>query len=171
MVYDGRSVANYFIKLAAGEGKLLTHLKLQKLLYYAHGWHLVIFNGPLVEGGFEAWPHGPVARNVFEFFKMFKGDPITVPAMYSIPTGDGFGDWEPFPMPQDKGLISFLHKVYSKYKPYTAKQLSAATHAPNSPWAKITDGGKKRKLKLPISDELIKEYFLTRSAKAKEHRT
>jgi uncharacterized phage-associated protein len=90
MAYDGRAVANYFLSLAAAEGKLLTHLKLQKLLYYAHGRHLALSGEPLVESGFEAWPYGPVAPDVFSCFRVFGRNPITVPALRPLKPGRGF---------------------------------------------------------------------------------
>ena len=44
----------------------LTHLKIQKLLYYADGINLAITGKPLFEDKIYAWPHGPVIKNVYE---------------------------------------------------------------------------------------------------------
>ncbi len=40
----------------------MTHLKLQKLIYYVQGFALVILKTPLFNERMEAWPHGPVVR-------------------------------------------------------------------------------------------------------------
>ena len=36
----------------------MSHLKLQKLLYYVQAFHLAYFDSPLVDDEFEAWLHG-----------------------------------------------------------------------------------------------------------------
>ncbi|WP_311245432.1 MULTISPECIES: type II toxin-antitoxin system antitoxin SocA domain-containing protein [unclassified Microbacterium] len=44
-------------------------MKLQKLLYLAQGWSLAITGRPLFDAEFEAWPSGPVNREIFELLK------------------------------------------------------------------------------------------------------
>lgn len=48
----------------------LNHMKLQKLIYYIDAWHLVFFYEPLINENFEAWVHGPVVREVWDFLKI-----------------------------------------------------------------------------------------------------
>jgi uncharacterized phage-associated protein len=46
----------------------LSHLKLQKLLYYIQAWHLVFFDkDPMFDEPAEAWVSGPVYRSVYDF--------------------------------------------------------------------------------------------------------
>lgn len=47
----------------------MSHLKLQKLLYYCQAYHLAYFSEPLFDEDFEAWVHGPVCRNVYDILK------------------------------------------------------------------------------------------------------
>ncbi|MDA1024183.1 MAG: DUF4065 domain-containing protein [Proteobacteria bacterium] len=55
----------------------VTNLKLQKILYIAHMFHMGKNDGaPLVEGEFEAWDYGPVEPSVYKKVKMFGSDPI-----------------------------------------------------------------------------------------------
>ena len=46
----------------------ITHLKLQKLLYYAQGISLAIHDKPLFRENIVAWPHGPVVKEVYDIF-------------------------------------------------------------------------------------------------------
>lgn len=43
----------------------MSHLKVQKLLYYCDAYHLAKFDQELVATDFEAWVHGPVSRPLF----------------------------------------------------------------------------------------------------------
>lgn len=47
----------------------LSHLKLQKLLFYTQAFHLAYFEEPIIEDEFEAWLHGPVSKKVFIHFR------------------------------------------------------------------------------------------------------
>jgi uncharacterized phage-associated protein len=47
----------------------ISHLKLQKLLYYCDAYHLAYFDSPLVHENFEAWVHGPVCVEVYNTLK------------------------------------------------------------------------------------------------------
>ncbi len=60
------AASNQFLKFAQDEPQYtFDQMKLQKLLFYAHAWHLAYDRGPLFENDFEAWPWGPVVRNVY----------------------------------------------------------------------------------------------------------
>jgi uncharacterized phage-associated protein len=47
----------------------MSNLKLQKLMYYAQGFSLVLFNKPLFPERIEAWIHGPVIPAVYHKYK------------------------------------------------------------------------------------------------------
>lgn len=52
----------------------VTHLKLQKLLYYIQSWHLVFFDkNPLWEQAPEAWVNGPVYRTIYSAYHPSQG--------------------------------------------------------------------------------------------------
>ena len=44
----------------------MTAMKLHKLLYYSHAWHLVWDEKPLFPERIEAWANGPVAPHVYD---------------------------------------------------------------------------------------------------------
>ena len=81
MEYSAKAIANYFLELAAKHGEKVTPLKIQKLVYIAHGWHLALYEKPLVYDEFaEAWEYGPVFPSIYHEFKHFGGAPIAEPA-------------------------------------------------------------------------------------------
>lgn len=47
----------------------MSHLKMQKILYYTQAFHLAHFDQPLMNIKFEAWVHGPVSRKVYSSLK------------------------------------------------------------------------------------------------------
>jgi len=49
----------------------MSHLKLQKLIYYVEAYHLAYFEESIIEEDFEAWVHGPVVREVWDNYKNF----------------------------------------------------------------------------------------------------
>ena len=47
----------------------MSHLKLQKLIFYCDAYCLAYFDKELVTDQFEAWVHGPVSRKVYNSLK------------------------------------------------------------------------------------------------------
>jgi uncharacterized phage-associated protein len=47
----------------------MSHLKLQKLLYYVEAWHLAFFEQSIIDEDFKAWLHGPVCVPVWHAVK------------------------------------------------------------------------------------------------------
>src|SRR5688572_9971276 len=61
MAASALDVARYLIQLAAAEDEPeeLSHLRLQKLLYYVQGWSLAQRGEAMFPDRIEAWAHGP----------------------------------------------------------------------------------------------------------------
>ena len=69
-------VAQFFIGLANEQanneqGDMMTNLRLQKLLYFAQGWHLARYGKPLFDDDIEAWQYGPVVPSVYNAYKQY----------------------------------------------------------------------------------------------------
>ena len=97
LVFD---VADYFLvtqnQEAEGED-LITHLKLQKLCYYAQGFHLAIFGRPMFDEPISAWMHGPVIRPSWEKYRDYRSDALPIPkeidaSKYDEPTQEILDD-------------------------------------------------------------------------------
>ncbi|MDA0665038.1 MAG: DUF4065 domain-containing protein [Proteobacteria bacterium] len=61
------AVANEFLALqeTSPSTTAIDPLKLQKLLFYANAWYLALHDDSLFDEDIEAWPWGPVVRNIY----------------------------------------------------------------------------------------------------------
>jgi uncharacterized phage-associated protein len=158
--YDAKAVANYFLGLAEKDGKTLDPMKIQKLVYLAHGWYLALTGKPLVTERIEAWLYGPVIRSLYSAFQDAGSGPIQAPAR-EAQFADGKLAFVVSPRIQDSAsdeTRQILDEVWRVYGGFTAVQLSNLTHQPGSPW-EITWNSSKDKEGLVIDDKLIQQYF------------
>ncbi len=91
-----------------------THLKLQKMLYFAQAAHLALYDKPLFRDQIKAWALGPVVPTVYKIFKGYKGKNI------ANPTGIGFTKIDP-------AKVGFLKKsmlVFGKLSAYELVDIS-----------------------------------------------
>lgn len=148
-------VANELIDVALRNGHELTHLQLQKLLYFAHGHCLAEYGVPLIEGTFVAWPYGPVHLNVYREFKEYD-DEMVVPHRRIGFRQPGF-----FELDRDIKVKRLIQRVIDQYGGWTAEELVSESHVAGGPWDEINqDGGVTTTLKTPIPNERIKLFFL-----------
>lgn len=144
------SVAKYLIALAAAEDEPdpLTHLRLQKLLYYVQGCSLALRKKPMFEERIEAWAHGPVVASLYPFFANYKNASIH---QEDFPYEGGLNKTE-------KELIQCVWNIYKKY---SATSLREMTHN-EEPWIKAR-GQKKPadKCSTEITPASMKKYFNT----------
>jgi len=137
-------VAKYFLSLNDEEvGELISNLKLQKLVYYAQGFHLAIEGEPLFGEAIHAWAHGPVIPDLYHAYKEFGGGPI--------PSPDGF---DPARIGEDTRAL--LDEVYSVFGQFSAWKLRNMTHE-EPPWLEAYGEGKSG----VISKKTMEEYFTT----------
>lgn len=78
--YTAVDVANYIIWYAKEkcDNTPITHLKLQKILYYVAAYYLQNTKKLLFSEPFKKWQYGPVAKSVYDEFKYFKYDNISM---------------------------------------------------------------------------------------------
>lgn len=132
-------VAKYILSLTDEDvGELISHLKLQKLLYYAQGFHLAIFGKPLFEERIVAWQHGPVIPKVWDTYRDYGSMPIPKPA-----------DFDRSALSDDaRGVVD---EVYTVFGQYSAWKLRNMTHE-EAPWANAS-------MNEEIVRESMMEYF------------
>jgi uncharacterized phage-associated protein len=150
------AVANYFVRKAIERGgeELLTPMKLVKLVYIAHGWHLALFDEPLIGEAVEAWKYGPVVPTVYHDFKHYRDAQIRKEAVVAK------GRKLVLPDIDDDHVAAFLDKVWDAYRRFTAGQLSTMTHEKNTPWYTVWNekGGSDRQGAI-IPNELIRQHY------------
>jgi uncharacterized phage-associated protein len=133
-------IAKYFIALVdEDEGDSISNLKLQKLLYYAQGFHLAIFDKALFPEAIKKWAHGPVVPQVYHIYKEYGSGPIPV---VQISRDD---------YPED--VRDLLDEVSSVYGQFTASKLRQMTHQ-ERPWLETPENET-----IPL--DLMKSFFKT----------
>lgn len=138
-MYQASDIAKYFIHYAnLEEDGMMTNLKLQKLLYYAQGFHLALFNQPLFREEIKAWQYGPVVEEIYHTYKGYSRNPLPDPK-----------DFNPEVISlESKDLIDEVYRVFGKY---TGTVLANLTHQ-EKPW--INTG-----INQTITHELMSDYF------------
>lgn len=106
-------VVNWFLSKATCENRI-THLALQKMLYFAQAWNSVFNDDFLFEENCEAWAHGAVYRDVYNKFKGFKYNPLP------------YVDIEVELPPEEVEVLEFVRKYY--FEVYAPKMLEHICH-------------------------------------------
>jgi len=158
------AVANAFLEIQDADGgnyPRIDQMKLQKLLYYANAWWLAFNGEPLFDEDIEAWPWGPVVRNVYLEFREFGRKPIVGRrATEVVVTND-----DPYkidvrePAPPGNDVEEFLKSVWETHKQFSGVQLSNATHAEGEPWHIIKSTYGDLDAKPTIPNKLIRDVF------------
>jgi uncharacterized phage-associated protein len=161
MPFNATTVANEFLKIARDKGEAITSMKLQKLVFYAHGWSLALANEPLICNRIEAWDYGPVIPDLYQVFKVYGNEPITAPAQEWVVRDKKMVLITPMleTCPEEierMGAQKIIARVWQQYGRFTAARLSNATHAPGTPWAQVYKSGERNIL---IPNPVIKTYF------------
>ncbi|WP_435212518.1 Panacea domain-containing protein [Streptomyces sp. bgisy034] len=110
-----QDVAAYILTKAAP----MSAMKLQKLCYFAYGYHLAWEDRQLFPERFEAWANGPV---VYELYAQHRG-------RFQLNAGGIAGD----PNKLDDDEKDSIDVVLQNFDRYSAHELSAMTHQPG-PW-------------------------------------
>ena len=120
-----------------------TPMHVLKLVYISHGWMLGLYGRSLINEPAEAWRYGPVVPSLYHRYKSFGRDPITAEP---VDRSDAFDD-------EQRDVIKQVHEVYGDF---TALQLSALTHKPDTPW---DIAYREYGVGVIIRNELIRDYY------------
>jgi len=160
MAYPAETIANVFIEFAKQDGKPLSNMKLQKLLYLAQGHSYSLRNEELISDDAEAWDYGPVYPDVYRACKHYGAGNITGMIHHPFFDPDDEDDEDPWTSSLAENDRTFVRAVWNAYKEYTAIQLSELSHVPNGPWSRAKRRHPSSKSTV-IEKQEIAEYFKT----------
>jgi len=121
-----QDVGRYFLYLANQEKEPITNKKLQKLVYYAQAWSLVLNNKKLFNEPIEAWVHGPAVRSLYIQYKKFVFEPIQEEIKADT-------------LNISEEAKNLLNKVWKAYGKLDAGYLEILTHS-EVPWREAREG-------------------------------
>ena len=139
MAYSALEVAKYVINHEHSNGREITNLRLQKLLYFVQAKVLVETGNPCFDDEMEAWDFGPVVPAVYYAYKVFGSlDIITDDAAPVL----------------SRRISIFIDSILEYCKNFPTFQLVEITHKQN-PWVSARRMGQKS----VISKDSIVGYF------------
>ena len=141
------AIANEFIGLSNDNG--LSLMQLLKLSYISHGFTLALLNEPLSNEYVQAWKYGPVFPSIYNNFK-YTVNPYKIKKPVLV-YSEGFNE-------NEHGIIKYVQDQYAKMQGW---ELSALTHAEDTPWFKSWEECKKSGFirGYTIKNEDIKKYY------------
>lgn len=160
--YPVEALANTLLARAEAKGISVDPLKLQKLMYLAHGYYVGKVGVPLIDEDFEAWPYGPVVPTIYREFKRFGSRPIDSGERAEELSFADFGDEveidTPYLPDNDEIASQVVEYVFDTYGAKSGIYLSDLTHKISSPWD-ATRSLRSRQRNATIETHLIQDYF------------
>ena len=126
---DAITLSNFILKNYGP----MSHLKLQKLLFYCEAYHLAYLNTSLIDEDFQAWIHGPVCRPVYDNLKAHS-------VLYSdIVFDNASNPDEVLEHNLTSTQLGILNDVLGNLSTWRDLELEAATHK-EQPWITARKG-------------------------------
>ena len=140
--YKAVAIANCFLEIADKHGGTISPMNIQRLVYFAHGWHLALTAEPLIDEQIEATCYGLVISSLCRELKEYGNGPIMYSIGVDIHRKEDVSSFS-FPMvPQeDTYTHALLNRIWKIYGKFTAIQSCNLANKEGSPW-----------------DETVKEY-------------
>lgn len=130
MSYNVLSVAKYVLS-----EKSMTHLRLQKTLYFLQAGFLMIKGETLFEGNIEAWTHGPVVPDVYREYRYSGNRELSFDESdreMEMGMAELFGQNEVFEdlkeLESDEESIELIKEIMTNLKSVTTWELVNLTH-------------------------------------------
>lgn len=137
-------VVNWFLSQSTEEAPV-THLALQKLLYFVQSWSRILLGEAMFDDDCEAWVHGAVYPIVYSVFKQFKYKPLP-----NVEESFEFGESE-------QRILNAVKKYY--FDLYSAKALEEICHR-EQPYIEAREGLLEKEVcHKVISAEKISLYY------------
>lgn len=135
------AVAEYLLAHQKPGTQPISHLKLQKLCYWAQGVHLALYGEPLFYNPIRAWAHGPVVPEIYHKYKSHVWASIAIPDV----------DDREFTV-RERHVLDLVIKVWGVQQ---ADVLRNMTHD-EAPWIEAREGNEA------ITQSMLREFFKPR---------
>ena len=139
-------VADYLLWLADRDRLGVDHLKLQKLVYYAQGFHLGSTGEPLFEDDLRAWMYGPVCAALWDRYR-YRRDYLEPP---EAPNEAAFSD-------RQQEILTLVHQ---RFRELSGIELFHRTHE-EDPWIEADQRARAGESDV-ISLDAMREFFTGR---------
>lgn len=150
--YSPSLVANAFLYKARQSGVQVSHMKLQKLVFFIHAWSLASTGASYVSEQPEAWTYGPVFDTLYHELKNFGSRDIDA---YLMQMNSETGERQALvPVFTDGAFWTLLGQVWDRYSSLSALQLSALTHEAGGPWERARQTGSGW-----LSDDMVRDHY------------
>lgn len=157
MPYPVAAVANSFLDVGKSVGEPIDPMKMQKLVYFAHGWHLGYGLGALSADHAQAWRWGPVFPELYHAVKIWGSGAIMRPVSTVEVDGGQFRPNTPT-VPASTVAVQLIRRVWDIYGHMNGLALSQLTHVHGGPWQVVRERSPGER-NLVIPNSLIREYF------------
>lgn len=148
--------SKYLVDYILVRGGAMSHLKIQKILFYIQAYHLAYFDEPIIDDNFEAWVHGPVSRKVYNSAK----DLSILHSEIQFVLDDGEEDPKKIILDiLNQSQIELLNDVIDELKDLSGLQLENMTHS-EYPWLNARKGfDVGERCTVIITNDIIREYY------------
>ncbi len=154
--YNAIDVANYIVNKSIEMDAPVSHLKLQKLLYYVQAMKLVKTGVPMFDDEISAWKYGPVVESVYHRFKVFANAPISekitfrgVDYIKEFSSNEIYDPYDVIDLEDQK----IIDTVINAYKDVGAMDMVRKTHR-EAPWSDARDNNESF-----ITIDAIQAYY------------
>lgn len=141
-MYNAIAVANHIIKYEHSKDRLISNLKLQKLLYFVQAQFFIEYGKPCFGNKIEAWSFGPVVPDVYHTYKIYGSLDIT-----KLEDGINIDDISD----EHKETINSVSETFSDTPVY---EMVDITHH-QTPWMRA----KRNQFSNEITNESIQQFF------------
>lgn len=154
---DVTQVANYLLDNFDGNRFDITNLKINKIIYFLHGYFLARHRCYLIRNHFETWEYGPVVGTLYHSLKIYGNKPISDKISHlNYETGNmEYVSYQ-------KLLNVFGDSIKTIASDLVAKstwRLVDETHAAGEAWHVVRQSQSHPKRSTRIPDELIAEHY------------
>lgn len=156
MTHDVRAIANLVLDIAEANGRSISNMHINKIVYFLHVDYLVKFGRPLVSAKIEAWEHGPVFRELYSQFKKFGEGKI---AHRAVATSPATGQAEKVRYSLESDEAGFLAELATRYSAMSAAALRAQSHIQGGPWDQVWHHEGTTSPTMQISNDAILEWY------------